>query len=254
MVKDKILILIPARYESSRFPGKPLAMINGQSMIERVSRACQFESTEFHFESVVVTDDERIEKLLKEKGLEVVRVDDEVASGSERCYLAYERFFQKKSFDFLINVQGDEPLIEHQLLVDLVGYHQSSSFEIATVIKKMAKDDGFNDVNKVKAVVCEKSGQCLYFSRTGIPHDRDGENEKIWNLHVGIYSYRPKALELFCKNGPSPLERIEKLEQLRALEMGMKIGAIDTQTILQGVDTPRDITLVEGVLREREGQ
>lgn len=202
-------------------------------------------------EVAVVTDDERIEKHLNELGQKVVRVDDEVASGTERIYLAYERHFaDQKSFDYVINVQGDEPLLEGEDLASLVKYHQESSCDIATIVAEKTDFSEFKNPDRVKAVYEKESGLCHYFSRACVPHDRDGSELKKWYLHIGVYCYRPSALKAFCQAPVSELENIEKLEQLRALGLGLKIGADKARHEFIGVDRPEDLKRVEGVLSE----
>ncbi len=243
------LILIPARYGSSRFPGKPLAKILDRPMIQHVIENCQSSG----FDCAVVTDDERIEKPLKEKGLPCVRVDDAVSTGSERIALAYERFFSKKSYDFIVNVQGDEPLLKANTLKELVDYHGKSGFEIATAVKaRNSTEEDFKNPNIVKCIYSEKDGKCLYFTRASAPHFRDNSIGQ-WHQHIGLYSYRTPALRSFVKLKESRLEKAEKLEQLRAMENGMTLGAIIVNETLIGVDTPEDIHRIEGVLSGKEG-
>ncbi|ATH08627.1 3-deoxy-D-manno-octulosonate cytidylyltransferase [Halobacteriovorax marinus] len=250
----RVLILIPARYASSRFPGKPLAKISKKSMIQRVYENCLGIKDQLKNSVVcVVTDDERIEEHVLDFGGEVVRVDDDVASGSERIALALERFYSDTDWDFVVNVQGDEPLIESDLLSRLASYHEQSSFDIATVVKPFHGHEAEHiDANKVKAIYSPINGQCLYFSRAELPFYRDSVDIKDWFLHIGIYSYRPEVLKKFCKLSPSRYELIEKLEQLRALENGFTMGAVTTDMTLMGVDVPEDIEKLEGVLRERK--
>ena len=249
-----VLVLIPARYHSSRFPGKPLAKIAGKSMIEHVYHSCFVERSHHDFHTCVVTDDQRIEDEVNRFGAHVVRVDDHVESGSERIYLAYERFYKDKNFDFLLNVQGDEPLIDSQVLESIIDFHANSEFDIATVVKeKNGSDEAFSNPNNVKAILCERSGQCLYFTRSQAPFVREKEElgHFRWHHHIGIYSYRPKALERFSNEQMSRLEKLERLEQLRAMELGMKIGAIVTHKNLIGVDHQEDILKVEEVLNAK---
>ncbi len=250
----RVLVLIPARYASSRFPGKPLAKISKKSMIQRVYENCLGIKDQLEHSVVsVVTDDSRIEDHVKGFGGEVVRVDDDVASGSERIALALERFYSNQEWDFVINVQGDEPLIESNLLSRLAEYHSNSRFDLATVVKPFSgHEEEHSDSNKVKAIYSPVKGQCLYFSRAKLPYYRDDVKAQDWFLHIGIYSFRPKALKEFCKLEGSYYENIEKLEQLRALENGYTIGAVTTDMTLMGVDVPEDIAKLEGVLRERE--
>lgn len=254
MSKKRVLILIPARYASTRFPGKPLIPILGMSMIQRVFKNCESANhSEYEFESFVVTDDLKIEEHVKSFSPNVVRVDDDVVSGTLRIQLAYERFFKNECFDLIINVQGDEPLLQGSDLLRLAKFHLNSTFDIGTLVKKQIKfDQVFNDPNKVKVVMSESTGAAFYFSRAAIPFKRDdqimSEND-YWFLHIGVYSYRPNALDAFSKARETRLENLEKLEQLRALEIGLTIGAHQTESIILGVDRPSDVKKVEDVLK-----
>jgi 3-deoxy-manno-octulosonate cytidylyltransferase (CMP-KDO synthetase) len=239
------VVLIPARFGSSRFPGKPLALINGKSMIERVYSNCLSSG----FKVAVVTDNDAIESAVVAFGGSVLRVDDDVPSGSERIALAFERNFSASDVDLVINVQGDEPLLRGEVLRDLAEFHRSSTFEIATLVRERSSSDtDLRNPNVVKAVWSEGNGQCLYFSRQALPFDRDGQGSFNWHQHVGVYSYKPAALSAFVKMRATRLEDLEKLEQLRALENNFRIGALLTDQELIGVDTPSDIARVEGVL------
>jgi 3-deoxy-manno-octulosonate cytidylyltransferase (CMP-KDO synthetase) len=252
------LLLIPARYGSERFPGKPLAEIAGRSMIQRVYEQCQeaveiAKTSSLDLLTVVVTDDKRIEDHVSGFGGRVCRVDDDVSSGSERIKLAFQNFFEDRAWDFLVNVQGDEPLIEPESLVRLIKAHDKYNYDIMTMVKPQVGNlADFKDPNRVKVVYSELNGQCFYFSRAPIPHPRDQEASFEWALHIGVYSYRPTALEKFCLAKNSRLECLEKLEQLRALEIGLTLGAVEIEDELIGVDTPEDITKVEGVLSGRK--
>lgn len=241
----KPLILIPARFESSRFPGKPLAQIRGKSMIDHVyDRCAKAQAT-----VAVVTDDDRIEQHLKNQGKNVLRVDDPVQTGSERIALAFERNYLNEGFDIVVNVQGDEPLIEAESLSELIKFHLENNFDITTMVKENSNLKSFQNENVVKAIYSEKTGQCLYFSRSSIPFHRNKNIKEIFWQHIGIYCYSPKTLDQFNKLKPSLLESVESLEQLRALENGMSIGAITTQMNLHGVDTPEDIAKIEEILK-----
>ena len=242
-----VVVLIPARFGSSRFPGKPLALIAGRSMIERVYTNCKASG----FETAVVTDNEEIETHVKSFGGIVLRVDDDVPSGSERIALAYQRFFEKTKADLVINVQGDEPLLQGDVLKELAEFHLKSSYPITTLLRaRKVSEEDFKNPNVVKAIWSEPTKQCLYFSRQSLPYDRDGGRDYNWYQHIGVYSYRPEALLAFVKMPMSKLEDLEKLEQLRALENGYSLGAILTTQKLMGVDVPEDIKKVEGVLGE----
>ena len=254
MSKNSVLILIPARFASTRFPGKPLAMIAGKTMIARVFENCaQSNHPNISFEAFVVTDSDEVETHIKSFSKNVVRVDDDVISGTLRIELAYNRFFKDKNYDLVINVQGDEPLLEGSDLVRLAEFHLKKSYDITTLVKKNQNfDSTFLDPNKVKVAMSEFTGSAFYFSRAPIPFKRDSSGDKdndYWFLHIGVYSYRPHALSAFAKAPVSRLEDLEKLEQLRALEMGMTIGALETKSTVMGVDHPEDIKKVEEVLR-----
>lgn len=240
----RALVLIPARYASTRFPGKPLVPLLGKPMIQRV-----WENVAHFFDAAVVTDDDRIEEAVKAFGGQVVRVDDDVESGTLRIGLAYERHFADKEYDFILNVQGDEPLLGGTDLERLVQFHASSPYAVTTLVKKETDSEEFKNPNRVKAVFSETNGECHYFSRSPVPHDRDG-GDPAWWLHVGVYSYRPESLKQACALPASALEKREKLEQLRVLENGMRIGAVETKSILLGVDVPSDVSKVEERLRE----
>lgn len=161
-------------------------------------------------------------------------------------------FLKDQHFDLIINVQGDEPLLESSDLVRLAEFHLNSSFDIGTLVKKQfGFNSVFNDPNKVKVVMSETTGAAFYFSRSPIPYKRDSQNANgndYWFLHVGVYSYTPSALIAFSKASETRLENLEKLEQLRALEIGLTIGASPTDSTVIGVDTADDVKKVEDVL------
>ena len=267
MTSKKILILIPARYQSSRFPGKPLAPILGKTMIQRVYENCQGageteeakkEGLDFHVG--VVTDNEEIESHVRSFKGNVYRVDDDVPSGSERIYLAYKRYFEEQEgVDLLLNVQGDEPLLKADRISNLAAFHLRSKFDVATMVRPMwGTPELWKSPNAVKAIFVKQSNKCLYFSRAPIPFKRtqtkDGDEESPldWHLHIGVYSYKLNGLRSFHEMNCSYYEQAEQLEQLRALEMGLEIGAIEVHDNLVGVDTREDIQRVEGAIFEKE--
>jgi 3-deoxy-manno-octulosonate cytidylyltransferase (CMP-KDO synthetase) len=248
MTKSKILILIPARYASTRFPGKPLALLKGKTLISYVIKNMQQSPYDF----AIVTDDQRIENECLKHNAPVWRVDDDVISGSERIALAYERFYQEKNYQWIINVQGDEPLLKYNSLKKLAEFASSSErFDICTLVQphENAVDPISLAPQVVKVARSSLTGECFYFSRTAIPSNTKGLM-KTWYSHVGVYAFRPNALEQMVKAPPSELEKIESLEQLRALEIGLKIGACEIQEKLAGVDLPEDITKVESLMVE----
>lgn len=248
---SKTLILIPARYGSSRFPGKPMAKIFNTPMIEIVLNNC----LKTGFDCAVVTDNNEIETYLSSRSLPVVRVNDDVETGSERIAIAYERFFAQKNYDFVVNVQGDEPALTSEVLIELSAFHKDSHFDVCTALRPRTSTDkeDFINPNVVKCAFASSVGACLYFSRAPIPFARDVQSDQTWYQHIGLYSYRTQALRQFVKCPPTLLEQTEKLEQLRALENGLSIGAIRTSVKLIGVDVPEDIKKVEELLQEVKG-
>jgi 3-deoxy-manno-octulosonate cytidylyltransferase (CMP-KDO synthetase) len=230
-----------------------LANIAGKKMIEWVYDQCVEEITSNEIlppiEISVVTDHDEIEHTLKDKSRNVCRVDDNVSTGSERIYLAWQRYYKDQNFDYIINVQGDEPLINKQDLLNLLEFHQESNFDITTYVNKSKVKEDFENPNCVKALLNEKNGECHYFSRAPIPFHRDSEFESFYH-HIGIYCYKTEALEKFFNAEKSTNEVKESLEQLRALDLGMRIGAMITKKKFIGVDTPEDIYKLEGVLGE----
>ncbi len=254
----RVLVLVPSRFASTRFPGKPLAKILDKTMVEWVFKNCAKaenldQQTAPKFETYIVTDSQEIEEEVKSFGGRALRVDDDVISGTERIYLAWERNFKDQDFDLVINVQGDEPLLNEKDLLEIANFHLNSNFDMTTLVHPRTDEEGLKDPNKVKAVYVEETGQCLYFSRSAVPYEREKGELKEWHLHVGVYSFKPKALEKFFHSEPSRLEKIECLEQLRALENGMTIGALKTNKQFMGVDTPEDIGKLESLLGETNG-
>lgn len=241
--QDEVLILIPARYASVRFPNKPLSLIAGKTMIERVYRNAHSSG----FQVKVVTDHPQISEHVLSFGGEVWRVDDEVACGTDRIYLAYKRFANHK-YKLIINLQGDEPLLQGSELRNLAYFHISSPYSIATLVKKhMHPGTAFNNPSVVKVIYDEKIKTCHYFSRAAVPHSYNTANS-TWFQHIGIYSYYPEVLCKFVESPPSFYEQVERLEQLRALSLGFSIGGALTESNLIAVDTPEDIPRVEAAL------
>jgi len=248
MNSKRALLLIPARYESSRFPGKPLALIRGRPMIQRVYERLSLAgktSDSVQFDLFVVTDNNLIKNTVEGFGGRVHFVSDETSSGTERIALAYERFHDIEDYDLVINVQGDEPLICHTIIESLANFHLSRKFDITTIVRPNDVDEV--NPNTVKAIYCKSNSRCLYFSRAEIPFNRSNDKNLSY-AHVGIYSYSPKSLQLFTSFDQGVYEKIEMLEQLRALENGQSIGAIEVNAHLQGVDVPEDIAKVEEFL------
>jgi 3-deoxy-manno-octulosonate cytidylyltransferase (CMP-KDO synthetase) len=250
----RVLVLIPARYQSTRFPGKPLAMIAGKSMIQRVYERLGKPSEDQQFTVAVVTDSDQIEEHVRGFGGEVCRVDDPVNSGSERIFLAFERFFNQSDFDYIINVQGDEPLLNSDDLLRMIEQQSISGYEIATLVKPERGGVDFLSPDTVKAIYCCNSHRCLYFSRSPIPYSVDGKGgvPEAWYRHIGVYSYTPSSLNKFHQSSDNQYEQIERLEQLKALEAGLTIGAVEISGPHLGVDRPEDIKRVEEMILEQK--
>ncbi|MDH4378953.1 MAG: 3-deoxy-manno-octulosonate cytidylyltransferase [Vampirovibrionales bacterium] len=246
-----VLAVIPARYGSTRFPGKPLALLaDGRPMIVHTwERVCQTPGVD---EVIVATDDTRIQAVVVAAGGNAVLTSSHHPSGTDRCWEVAQPLTQ---FECVVNVQGDEPCIDAgsiQAALDVL--HQQPSIDIATLITPMAEGDGaITDPNAVKVVISPLSSnlshvKALYFSRSPIPYHRTTEAAMPYYRHVGLYAYRRKALEAFVSWPPSPLEQTEQLEQLRALENGLIIGAAVVAQAPKGVDTPEDLALLLAAL------
>lgn len=238
----KTLGVIPARYASSRFPGKPLAIIHGKSMIQRVYEQAQSATT---LERVVVaTDDDRIEEAVQSFGGEVVMTDPNHPSGTDRCHEALQ---QCGEYEVVVNIQGDEPFIDPHNIDLLVGCFADASTQIATLIKKVSDGSVLCNPNKMKVVIT-KNMEAMYFSRTAIPYHRGEEEDWLkahtYYSHIGIYAYRASTLTAITKLPPSSLENTEKLEQLRWLENGYRINVALTETEAESIDTPEDLARV----------
>jgi 3-deoxy-manno-octulosonate cytidylyltransferase (CMP-KDO synthetase) len=232
----KVICVIPARYGAKRFPGKPLASETGKPLIQHVYEAA---AGARRVDLVVVaTDDDRIRQAVEGFGGRVVMTRTEHPCGTNRVAEAAEHFH---TADILINLQGDEPEL-HPSLLDLVVEAMAADPEIeaATVAGPLAPEE-MNDPNSVK-VVMTTSGDALYFSRAPIPWARDGEAERFAPAlkHFGIYAYRAAALQQYAAMPQTPLERTEKLEQLRWLENGRRMRVLVTDRRPAGVDTPAD--------------
>ncbi len=235
-----ILAIIPARYASSRFPGKPLADIAGKIMIQRV-----YEQTKKAVKNVVVaTDDKRIFDAVKNFGGEVVMTSENHQTGTDRCVEALDIFSADKNtnFDVVINVQGDEPLIEPEAILSLVQLFDNQQVEIGTLVNQQSYNDELLNSNRVKVVI-DKNQRGIYFSRSLIPFVRNNDDFKdtTFYTHIGIYAFRSKVLKEVAKLNRSMLEIAESLEQNRWIEntYGLYVQITDYQSV--SVDSPEDI-------------
>ncbi len=244
MSKVSILGVIPARYASSRFPAKPLADIGGKSMIQRVYE--QAKKCKSLLEVVVATDHDEIAAKVKSFGGKVLITREDHQSGTDRCYEAYTKVNQV--FDYVINIQGDEPFINPKQITELAQLLDGTT-QLATLAKKIDKEDDLFSPNVVK-VVMDTNKKALYFSRSPIPYNRTAPKNN-WTghhdyfKHVGIYAYRTDVLEKITKLKVSGLEQAESLEQLRWLQNGYSIKVNETQYHSIGIDTPEDLEKVK---------
>lgn len=239
----KFIGIIPARYASTRFPGKPLADMAGKPMIQRV-----YEQVAGVLDAVcVATDDVRIENAVKAFGGRVVMTSDQHRSGTDRCYEAFCK--AGSGYDIIVNIQGDEPFIHPEQIETIKACFADTNTEIATLVKPFRPDDDFEtalfNANSPK-VVLNRNSEAMYFSRSIIPYMR-GKDYKEWlpnhtyYKHIGLYAYRADTLRAITLLPQSPLELVESLEQLRWLENGykIKVGITHRETI--GIDTPEDM-------------
>ena len=232
----KNIIIIPARYASTRFQGKPLADIGGMTMIQRVYE--QAVKSGVAEKVLVATDDKRIFSHVKDFLGEVVMTSAEHKNGTDRCFEALEKTGEK--YDVVINLQGDEPFVQPEQLHKLAECFSDSSCKIATLIKKIKNEEDIENQNVVK-VVKDINNYALYFSRSIIPFYRENEKMSRYFKHLGLYAYRSETLKDITSLQPSSLELAESLEQLRWLESGYKIKVAETELESIAIDTPLDL-------------
>ncbi len=250
----KFLGIIPARYASTRFPGKPLAMLGGKPMVQRV-----YEQVKDLLDYVcVATDDERIYKAVEAFGGNVIMTSETHKSGTDRCYEAAKKV--DGDYDVVINIQGDEPFIQPEQIDTVKKCFVDSDTHIATLVKPFDKDTSIElleNPNSPKVVV-DNRWHALYFSRSVIPYMR-GKERSEWlknhdyYKHIGLYAYKMNVLREITSLPQSELEKTESLEQLRWLENGytIKVGVCHTETI--GIDTPEDLARAELFLKQVNG-
>lgn len=249
----KFLAIIPARYGSSRFPGKPLAMLGGKYIIQRVYERVQnvFEQT------LVATDDERILQTVEGFGGKAIMTSSNHRSGTDRCWEAYVK--SGIETDIIINVQGDEPFISPDQLRTIQACFNDTSTQIATLVKPFTPNDGIEALRNPNSpkVVVDSNQMAIYFSRSVIPFLRDIQPEQwlekhTFFKHIGLYAYRTDVLREITLLPQGNLEKAESLEQLRWLENGFKIkvGTTNAETI--GIDTPEDLRLAEQFLSKQK--
>lgn len=241
---SRAAIVIPARWGSTRFPGKPLHLLAGKPLIQHVWERCS--RVPGVDQVIVATDDSRILEAAFSFGAEVALTSSAHPSGTDRIAEVAKKL---RSISILLNVQGDEPFLDPKLAGKLIkALKKDSSARMATAACPLEPAD-LDNPNVVK-VVCDLAGNALYFSRSPIPFDRDGGNVPDRLRHLGIYAYRRRFLLDFVKWKPTPLEKLEKLEQLRALEHGENVRVLLTGSAGPGIDTPEDAIAAEKILRE----
>lgn len=235
-MKLQPVIIIPARMGSTRLPGKPLADIKGRPMIVRVvDQALKAKAGPVF----VAAAEEEIATALSMYGHKAILTAPDLPSGSDRIYAALHTLPDKEKYPIIINVQGDMPLIDPKLIDAVMAPFTDPEVHISTLVTPVKSAADKNNPNRVKAVVANvanKVGRAIYFTRAPAPY---GDDEFYY--HIGIYAYRVSALETFVGLPPSPLEQREKLEQLRALEAGLRIAAVVVEAEPLGVDTPDDL-------------
>jgi 3-deoxy-manno-octulosonate cytidylyltransferase (CMP-KDO synthetase) len=243
----RIVIVIPARYASTRFPGKPLARLAGRPMIEHVYRRAA--SARVAGEVLVATDDARIAEAVAAFGGTARMTSPAHRSGTERL----AEVAASLRCDLVVNVQGDEPLLDPVMIRQAVAPFADATVQMGTLRRRLSDSADLHNPNVVKVVV-DRQDYALYFSRAPIPHLRERVEHapteaSAWH-HIGLYVYRRDFLLHLAALPPTPLEQAEMLEQLRALEHGYRIKAVETQATVLGVDTPADLARVNAMLEQ----
>ncbi|MGB1102510.1 MAG: 3-deoxy-manno-octulosonate cytidylyltransferase [Crocinitomicaceae bacterium] len=244
----KVLGIIPARFASSRFPGKPLIDLAGKSMIQRVYEQASLSA--LLNDVVVATDDERIVSHIESFGGKVVMTGDHHRSGTERCGEVIESY---SDYDVVINIQGDEPLVQPKQLERVIELFDDPKVQIGTLVKVMNNPADIRNPNRIKVVLDnEKNG--IYFSRSPIPHIAQTAHEKWMDKgpfykHIGIYAWRMEVLKEIINLPATLLEKQESLEQLRWLYHGYQIRTAETKIETPNIDTPEDVDAVMALLR-----
>jgi 3-deoxy-manno-octulosonate cytidylyltransferase (CMP-KDO synthetase) len=239
----KVIGIIPSRYESTRFPGKPLIDLAGKTMIQRVyegvSRAQLIDRV------IVATDDQRIFSEVESFGGEVMMTSTQHQTGTDRCI---EIVNEVDQCDIAINIQGDEPLVNADQIDQIVDTFSDSTVQIATLANSNISRDEIENVNRIKLVL-DQNDNALYFSRSAIPNTSKGELSHLYLKHIGLYAFRKEALKRIETMMPCDLEQAESLEQLRWMFYGEKIKVIKTSIQTPNIDVPEDVEKVLSLLR-----
>ena len=238
----KVLGVIPARYGSSRFPGKPLIDLKGKSMIQRVYEGAKMSS--LIADVIVATDDQRIYDEVLRFGGKVSMTDPNHPSGTDRCA---EVALEHPEMDVVINIQGDEPLVDYRQLEQLIHAFRDAHVQIATLGNRSISMDDLENPNRIKIVV-DTQHNALYFSRSPIPSFHHSKGEPLENYpylrHIGLYAYRTSVLRELTELEQTALERTESLEQLRWLYHGYKVKVVETEIETPNIDVPEDVEKV----------
>lgn len=241
----KIIAVIPARYGSERFPGKPLCRIGRKPMIqwvyEAVSRAVSIQET------LAATDDKRIYECVRDFGGRAI-MTGACSCGTERVWEA----IRDTACDVVMNIQGDEPLIRPEVIDALAAEFTDRDVQMATMRRKLLDPAEAENPNVVK-VICNDKRNAVYFSRYAVPFRQNPDWHGVHWAHIGIYAYRKPFLERYISMKPSEAEQAERLEQLRVLEHGYPIRVVETEYEGRGVDVPDDIRAIEEILKKRDG-
>ncbi len=245
-VLPTVLAIIPARYASTRFPGKPLVEISGKSLLQRTyEQVCKVKAWA---DVLIATDDERIEQAAKAFGAKVVMTSPNHLTGTDRCAEVLAKY--GKAVDYVVNIQGDEPFIEPaQIEALLSGFSQKP--ELVTLIKKITDLGTLFNPNSPKVIIDAKQ-KAIYFSRQTLPYFRTVPqdqwlNKGIFYKHIGLYAYRSDILPQLAQLSPTPLELAESLEQLRWIENGYQIQTVETSIETIGIDTPEDLERIKSL-------
>jgi 3-deoxy-manno-octulosonate cytidylyltransferase (CMP-KDO synthetase) len=253
----KAIGIIPARFQSTRFPGKPLALLGGKPMLHHVYE--NVVASGLFDKIVIATDDNRIAEAAKAWDADVVMTSDKHPSGTDRCAEVMEKM--PESYDVVVNIQGDEPFINKKPLAELLQiFENHENARLATLVHKIEDAADIDDPNTAKVVLSANIGngtsKALYFSRSPIPFIRsvdknDWMNYHVFWKHIGLYAYRPDVLQEIVKLSQGQLEKAESLEQLRWLENGYEIYVAETDYKMLSVDTPEDLKKAENFLNTR---
>ncbi len=242
------IAVIPARYASARFPGKPLVDIHGKPMVQRVYEAAR--QCEAFSEVVVATDDERIAEAVRRFGGQVAMTRTDHATGTDRVA---EVAAGRVNVDAVANVQGDQPFVTARVLTQLVQpYLDGKNPPMTTIACPLSGEDAFHDANTVK-VICDKNMDAIYFSRAPIPYFQQRLDAPVYH-HLGLYAFDATFLQTYTQLAPTPLERCEQLEQLRVIEHGYRIQVALTEVAFPEVNTPEDLDRAKAILSSSPNQ